>query len=864
MNVLKKGCLRKNNHLKIKRKQGTLEIENNSDRKEYLVFNKIFVTNRKPSYINSKVQMISGDLCQFKLLAKNMHVLHTIFPNTETYLEEMPKIAFLGITLQPHSKVLIKSLDMVIGKTKEKTIDNHFKGNILLLCPGYPSEENKYQCAFIHTRVQGYLNLNWKVDVAVVNELFINKTEKYSFEGVPVIRTGFNEIRTLLQNKRYDKILVHFFDEKYAQILDASDITKTKVFLYSHGIDTLYRVWNKLNAQYFMPLKEIPNDLQKTFPEKDALIKRYNDMDNVKFAFVSNWARNLSESLIGIKYRNSEIIPCNINTEVFTYQKKDPSLRKKVFVLRKFDNLSTYSIDINVRVILELSKRECFKDMEFSIYGDGDYHEELVAPLRQFPNVHIYKKFLTHKEIKKVHDQHGIALFASRFDTQGVSAIEAAMSGNVVVTSKNIGTEEYIDPRIGTYCETENFVEYADLIEKLYYDENLFIKMSDQMHESVKNTCSYENTLEKDIKMIEEDSSVKYPEFTYKKPSPEPLLTIAIPSYNCGKFLISGIHTLIDHPLHDKLEILIINDGSKDDTAKVGKDLENLTKVDKDSVVKLIDKKNGGHGSTINKGIELAKGKYFKLMDGDDYFITSELVKLLEILEHENSDIILTNYIEDFAIDGRKHPVHNYTSMVPGVQYKLEDMSYPKYGFDHWGPLLSTSTYKTEILKKANFKIDEHCFYVDMEYNFIGYVYSDTVTYYPLDIYNYYLGRAGQSVSQESYTRNYKHHETVTLRVINEYYNNPNISEIKKEYLKKRIILPLINTQYIITVDFMKNKKGFRDFERELKKYPEFYLDPQITTKRIKFHRMTKGVFINVAKKVNSVKGFIRRLFRRG
>ena len=49
------------------------------------------------------------------------------------------------------------------------------------------------------------------------------------------------------------------------------------------------------------------------------------------------------------------------------------------------------------------------------------------------------------------------------------------------------------------------------------------------------------------------------------------------------------------------------------------------------------------------------------------------------------------------------------------------------YGFEEWGPLLSTSTYKTEVLKNADFKIDEHCFYVDMEYNFIGYLNSKTV-----------------------------------------------------------------------------------------------------------------------------------------
>lgn len=84
----------------------------------------------------------------------------------------------------------------------------------------------------------------------------------------------------------------------------------------------------------------------------------------------------------------------------FHILKKDPELRKRVFVLRKFDDLSTYSIDIDVRVILELSHRKCFNDMEFSIYGDGGIHDKLVEPLRKFSNVHIYRKFLSHDEIK--------------------------------------------------------------------------------------------------------------------------------------------------------------------------------------------------------------------------------------------------------------------------------------------------------------------------------------------------------------------------------------------------------------------------------------------------------------------------------
>lgn len=842
INIKDKFKLKKN--VKIKKNNGKITLENNSDKKGFVIFSKIIYCKNKSYKLISKITTKTGEGCQIKILNKKFRVVENAEQNSENFYNNINKITMIGITVLPHTIVEIEKISIDFDYNLDNEILKKFNGDILLIAPGYPSEFNKYNCAFIHTRMQAYKKENLKVDLAVVNENFIDKTIFAKFENINVTYTGYNDIRKVLQNKKYEKILIHFFDEKYAQILDASDMTNTEIILYSHGSDTLYRAWDRLNAKYFDNETIIPYMMSSTFKQHDELIKRYNEMENVKFVFVSNWAKNLSEKLIEIKYKNAEIVPCNIDQEIFKYKKKKPDLRKNIFILRKYDNLSTYSIDIAVKVILELSNRSIFKDLNFSFYGDGDFHDELLAPVKKFSNVHIYKKFLSHKEIAKVHAENGIALFPTRFDTQAVSACEAAMSGNVVITSYGVGTEEYINPEMGTYCETENIKQYADLIEKLYNNPDLFVELSNKMHECVSQTCSNENTIQKDLKLILKKNNIM--PFKYKKQVKNPILTIAIPSYNVEKFLNAGIHSLIDIDNSNELEILIINDGSKDKTAKVGKELEKLTKVGDTSIVKLIDKENGGHGSTINKGIELARGKYFRLMDGDDYFIKSELEKFINILKKEDSDIILTNYIADYAIDSIKVPNHNYKFMTPGVQYKLDNMTGYGYGFEEWGPLLSTSTYKTEVLKKANFKIDEHCFYVDMEYNFIGYLNSNTVKYYPLDIYNYYLGRAGQSVSAESYRRNFKQHEKVTLRLINEYYKiDDTVSENKKIYLKNKIIIPLLDAQYYILTQNLKSSKEFRKFDKILKQYPEFYNNSTVAKKRIKIHRMAKGILMN-------------------
>lgn len=857
MNILRKRYLKTSNKLNVRKEKNKWIIENNSPKKEKLIFPGIIKTNKKIRI--SSVANIEGEqTCTIKLLNSKMKVIDSIDMNTDTFINDVPNKVIIGLSILANSKVEIDSFEVSFDPEDEK-VNEYFKSNILLICPGYPMEKNKYLFSFIHSRVQAYAKNNIAVDVAVVNREYIDKTEFANFENVNYIRTGYNQIRKLLQEKHYDKILIHFFDPAYFQILEPSDLTDTQIILYSHGTDSLYRAFNRIGRPYFVEEYEVPESMTKTYEIRDYYIKKYNELPNVKFVFVSNWAKEMSERLIGIKYNNYDIVPCFIDEKQFPYTEKNPELRKKVFILRKFDNLNTYSIDIAVRVILELSNRECFKDMEFSIYGDGEIHDKLLLPLRDFSNVHIHKKFLSHEEIKEMHKENGIGLFATRFDTQAVSSCEAAMSGCVVISSKNVGTCEYIDEKIGTYCDTENIKEYADLIEKLYNEPALFKKMSKQMHDSVMKTCSYNYSIKKDMDLIKGFNTIE--KIAVPSIKKQPILSIVIPSYNVAKYIKAGVQSLLRSKYAEDLEIIIVNDGSKDNTVEKSNELLK-DYHGKSPIIRIVDKENGGHGSTINKGIELATGKYFRLMDGDDYYITEELDKLIEKLKVEDSDIVLTNYIEDFAITAIYNPVKFYINLIPGTKYNLDEMYYNgnEYGFISFGPLLPTSTYKTSVLKNAKFKIDEHCFYVDMEYNMIGYINAKTVVYYPFNIYNYYLGRAGQSISREAYKRNILHHEKVCLRLVDYFTKNEEkLSNNKKDYLKKCIIYPMCKRQYELTTELFKDNKNFKTFDNQLKQYPEFYNNPEIAGRRIKLHRKTNGRLIRFNKFIIKLSSLVRR-----
>ncbi len=104
----------------------------------------------------------------------------------------------------------------------------------------------------------------------------------------------------------------------------------------------------------------------------------------------------------------------------------------------------------------------------------------------------------------------------------------------------------------------------------------------------------------------------------------EKTLSISIAAYNVEEFLKNTLDSLVAPEIMDDIEVLIIDDGSKDNTAAIGKEF-----VDKyPNSFKVISKPNGGYGSTINAAIDAATGQYFKTLDGDDWYDTENLVRL--------------------------------------------------------------------------------------------------------------------------------------------------------------------------------------------------------------------------------------------
>ncbi|MDE5885513.1 MAG: glycosyltransferase family 2 protein [Oscillospiraceae bacterium] len=254
------------------------------------------------------------------------------------------------------------------------------------------------------------------------------------------------------------------------------------------------------------------------------------------------------------------------------------------------------------------------------------------------------------------------------------------------------------------------------------------------------------------------------------------IFTVTIPSYNIEKYLDEILPTYLDERLLEDIELLIVNDGSKDSTAEIGKRYEEQYP----GTVRLINKENGGHGSTINTGIKEASGRYFKVIDGDDWVDTEELVKFIAFLKTADTDIVLTPFNRVIFPD-KKIERESLSIFEEGKVYQLAEVA------DQMGEgyRLHSATFKTEIIRKIP-PISEHCFYVDQEYIILPLQFAKTVSYANCCIYQYRFGIGEQSVSMANRRKNIAMHVHVTLKLA-KFVTENQFSEKVKIFLKNRI-----------------------------------------------------------------------------
>ena len=286
-------------------------------------------------------------------------------------------------------------------------------------------------------------------------------------------------------------------------------------------------------------------------------------------------------------------------------------------------------------------------------------------------------------------------------------------------------------------------------------------------------------------------------------------------------------------PGGEDVEILVVDDGSKDMTPEIADAYEKRYP----NIVKAIHQENGGHGEAVNAGIENASGLFFKVVDSDDWGDAQAYEKILDTLREivgsgQSLDMLISNFV--YEKEGAKHKkVMKYTSAL--AQDKIFTWSDVRWMHKGQYLLMHSVIYRTKLLRDCGLKLPSHTFYVDNLYVYIPLPYVKTMYYLDVDFYRYYIGRNDQSVNEEVMIGRIDQQIKVNKMMIDAYdlWKIPNKKQRKYmfNYLE---IITVISTVLLIRSGTKENLEKKRELWRYIKQ-----ADLRL------FHRLRNGIMGN-------------------
>lgn len=241
------------------------------------------------------------------------------------------------------------------------------------------------------------------------------------------------------------------------------------------------------------------------------------------------------------------------------------------------------------------------------------------------------------------------------------------------------------------------------------------------------------------------------------------ILSFIVPSYNSARFLDKAIPSFLNEAVLDKLDIIIVNDGSTDETPVIA---QKYCDAYPDSI-RLINQENKGHGGALNTGCAAAVGKFLKVIDADDWVETDNLPEFVTKLESCDADVVLTHHYTIDITTGEVKKWKNYPEKFD-VPYTFEQIMASWKSFDR-SLTFHGITYNTDFYHKNCISLSEHVFFEDHEFATMPCCYAKSVMPMDLFIYDYRIGDVQQSVSNQNQLKRIGHTQTVLERFLSEY-----------------------------------------------------------------------------------------------
>ncbi|MED9904101.1 MAG: glycosyltransferase family A protein [Lachnospiraceae bacterium] len=273
-------------------------------------------------------------------------------------------------------------------------------------------------------------------------------------------------------------------------------------------------------------------------------------------------------------------------------------------------------------------------------------------------------------------------------------------------------------------------------------------------------------------------------------------ITFAVPCYNSQDYIKRCVDSLLC--CGSDGEIIIIDDGSTDATGEIA----DAYAARYPEIVKVVHKENGGHGSGVNAGLKAASGRFFKVVDSDDWLDRAALEKLMCRLRkwQDGVDLLICNYVYDHLYENRQKSV-SFENVFPEEQLcGWQDMG--RFKASQY-LVMHALVFRTEVLRKSGIKLPEHTFYVDNLFAYKPLPYVKNILYLDVDLYHYFLGRDDQSVNEESYKKRIDQQILVTKLVV----DCVDLQEVKEKspklsrYMMRNISIMLsISSVYLLMI----------------------------------------------------------------
>lgn len=327
-------------------------------------------------------------------------------------------------------------------------------------------------------------------------------------------------------------------------------------------------------------------------------------------------------------------------------------------------------------------------------------------------------------------------------------------------------------------------------------------------------------------------------------------ITFTVPCYNSQEYMRKCVDSLLLGG--DDVEIVIVNDGSKDNTLAIA----NEYAAQYPNIVRVVDKENGGHGSGVNAGLAIATGLYYKVVDSDDWVDKDALDVFLatakaHVQQNCAPDLYIVNYVYEHVADNTRHTSRFNKYFPVGKLCNWNDVKAFRYA-DLL--IMHALIYRTDVLRQSGLVLPNHTFYVDDIFSYNPLPYAHSICYLDIDFYRYFIGRADQSVNLPNMLARYEQMIRVMLSMTDAW----TYDEIKGQtrglsrYLFHAIANYMMTTLlFVCGANGKERKVAFRDMWQHIKerdpklyrklKYRSYVLVTTVLPWRIKSFCLVRG-----------------------